>query len=359
MQPDHSTTSVKRKREREDPLSQPHPSTSSASIPLRRQSFRLTPRSQDSSEDILRGLGSQNSPPEDQLRKRRKFSNSPERKVNSGRNGTQQGGGPGAEDSGRAGTSRENTGRAGDPNRNGGGVSRGKSCNTSDSGGQTSPTGTEADRKPGTSTSSTDASSVGLWDTSRGELRKASAGEEARGSQVKGHTSHTLFSPLSQGFGSQRGRRRLMCLDEDATPTEDLIHPSAPDPETRRIGPYADILHPTPKKIRPKHHNWKRPTEMTSPTQRTDSRKTTVSGQSRSSEWEGQVTGSTLEDDVFAEPRLELLPRPRRSTEEFKMGCAGRPVPKRGARDRRVGRGQRRRLSGPPAFLCLTSLHSR
>ncbi|XP_050697651.1 uncharacterized protein LOC126986008 [Eriocheir sinensis] len=390
----NSTTPMKRKREREDP--QPHPSTSSTSssidIPLRRQSLRLASRPQDSPGDILRGLGSQNSPPEDRVQKRRKYDNSPECKTAVGRNETHPESGTRTEEAGMSSGSssrlREDTGEAGgssstreevssvnswgisdrkqktSPARMEAGrkagissssreVSRVNSWGMSKGKQKTSPTGMEAGWKAGISSSSREVSSVNSWDMSKGK-QKTSPTEEVKGREVEIPASQRDFPLLSQGFGTQRGRRRLMCLDEDVTPSQDLIQPSTPNPKDRRNGPYTDILHPPPKKARTRCHNRELFTQTTSPNAQTESQRGEPSSRVRSGESEGQVVTSTVgEDNVFVEPRLELLPRPRRSTEEFKMGCAGRPVPKKGAR-----RNGQRRVSGPSSFLCLTSLHS-
>lgn len=156
---------------------------------------------------------------------------------------------------------------------------------------------------------------------------------------------------LTQGTCSQRGRRRLMCLDDDPVPSQDLIQPVTPNHTEKRTGPYADILHPPSPKRRRNNHNAfvRKSPQMRSPRELSRSK---ASGSANNG---GQVRSpSSGDDSVFLEPKLDILPRPRRSTEEFKIGVGGRPIPKTGKDGKR-----RRRGSAPASLLCLTSVHSR
>ncbi|MPC36891.1 hypothetical protein E2C01_030360 [Portunus trituberculatus] len=180
---------------------------------------------------------------------------------------------------------------------------------------------------------------------------------------------------------TQRTRRRLMDLEEEITPTQDLITPATPT--NKRTGPYHYLLHPQASKTKRKRLSRelfaKKCIDVLTSTTTVPSTSETgatgattrptggssTNGSSSSTSDAKEHKGSSGDDSVFGEARIVMLPRFRRSTEEFKM-VAGRPKPRgsvRGSRGRRScppGRFSSSSASGSSASsMCLTSLHSR
>ncbi|KAK8390217.1 hypothetical protein O3P69_013061 [Scylla paramamosain] len=188
--------------------------------------------------------------------------------------------------------------------------------------------------------------------------------------------------PSTQISCSQRGRRRLMTLDDEIVPSQDLITPATP--KDKRRGPYDHLLHPQDRKTKRKRLSRElfaqRNTNDTNSTNAvsastapstsgsgtTGTSESSRAGRSSSSRSDTQKhKESSGDDSVFGEERIVMLPRSRRSTEEFRM-VAGRPKP-RGS----VRKGCGKRKSCPPSrfssssssgssssSMCLTSLHS-
>lgn len=308
----------------------PSSSTSSLDAPKRRQSIRLA------SKILSRGLAG-NSPTEESPSKRRKYNSPPEGKSNTVHPGARR------------------------KNEEGGKAAKPSSSSTT-----SSTTAVRSGRSPKGINGSTGTTTFAARQNKPFTASHATT-EDTKGSETDIPASQLEF-PLTQSTLSQRGRRRLMCLDDDdMMPSQDLIQPVTPNPEERRNGPYTDILHP-PSPKRKRRHN-RELFSRKSPNAQTGSQRGGPSNPGKSSESVssdgGQarlrsgsdgldLTVSSGDDNVFPEERLEIFPRPRRSTEEFKIGY-GFPVPKKSARGKKGGR----RASVPASLLCLTSVHSR